>query len=81
MAGDVSAIRAGVVRTARLLRTRGLAVGTSGNVAARLADGRIAITPATMDYDEMKPGDIVIVDAAGTPSSGTIGLGNRASCR
>ena len=71
MAGDVGAIRAGIVRTAGLLRTRGLAVGTSGNVAARLDDGRIAITPATMDYDEMKPGDIVIVDADGAPSAGT----------
>jgi len=50
---DVAAVRSEIVRVARLLRERGLAVGTSGNVGARLDDGRIAITPSTMDYDEM----------------------------
>jgi L-fuculose-phosphate aldolase len=63
-------VRAEVVRVARLLRERGLAVGTSGNVGARLADGRIAITPSTMDYDNMTPDDIVIVEADGSPSEG-----------
>jgi L-fuculose-phosphate aldolase len=63
-------VRAEVVRVARALRERGLAIGTSGNVGARLADGRIAITPSTMDYDEMTPDDIVIVEPDGTPSGG-----------
>jgi L-fuculose-phosphate aldolase len=63
-------VRAGVVRVARALRERGLAIGTSGNVGARLADGRIAITPSTMDYDVMTPDDIVIVGADGRPSEG-----------
>jgi L-fuculose-phosphate aldolase len=62
--------RAEIVRVARLLRTRGLAIGTSGNVGARLDDGRIAITPSTMDYDEMTPDDVVIVEADGSPSEG-----------
>ena len=62
--------RAEIVRVARLLRSRGLAIGTSGNVGARLEDGRIAITPSTMDYDEMKPDDVVIVEADGSPSEG-----------
>ncbi len=68
MSDDVLAVRTDVVRIARLLRIRGLAIGTSGNVAARLADGRIAITPSTMDYDEMTPDDIAIVGPDGTPS-------------
>jgi L-fuculose-phosphate aldolase len=67
---DVTAVRAEVVRVAHLLRARGLAIGTSGNVGARLADGRIAITPSTMDYDEMTPDDVVIVEPDGTPSEG-----------
>jgi L-fuculose-phosphate aldolase len=67
---DVAAVRAEVVRVARLLRERGLAIGTSGNVGARLDDGRIAITPSTMDYDEMTADDIVIVGADGSPSEG-----------
>jgi ribulose-5-phosphate 4-epimerase/fuculose-1-phosphate aldolase len=67
---EVSAIRAEIVRVARLLRVRGLAIGTSGNVGARLPDGRIAVTPSTMDYDEMTPDDVVIVAPDGSPSEG-----------
>ena len=70
MTQDIAAVRAEVVRVARLLRERGLAVGTSGNVGARLDDGRIAITPSTMDYDEMTADDVVIVGADGSPSEG-----------
>jgi L-fuculose-phosphate aldolase len=67
---DPGAVRSEIVRVARQLRARGLAIGTSGNVGARLADGRIAITPSTMDYDEVTPDDIVIVEADGSPSEG-----------
>jgi L-fuculose-phosphate aldolase len=67
---EVAAVRDEIVRVARLLRERGLAIGTSGNVGARLADGRIAITPATMDYDDIMADDIVIVEADGSPSKG-----------
>jgi L-fuculose-phosphate aldolase len=66
----VGAVRAEIVRVARLLRERGLAVGTSGNVGARLDDGRIAITPSTMDDDDMTPDDVVIVGPDGSPSEG-----------
>ncbi len=69
-AADPDSVAAEIVRVARLLRTRGLAIGTSGNVGARLADGRIAITPSTMDYDEMTADDVVIVAADGSPSAG-----------
>jgi L-fuculose-phosphate aldolase len=70
MSEDAAAIREEIVRVARALRERGLAIGTSGNVGARLADGRIAITPATMDYDDMTPDDVVILEADGAPSEG-----------
>jgi L-fuculose-phosphate aldolase len=69
---DSRAARVEIVRVARALRERGLAIGTSGNVGARLADGRIAITPSTMDYDLMTPDDIVIVEADGSPSEGRL---------
>ena len=65
-----SALRAEVVRVARLVSERGLAIGTSGNVGARLEDGRIAITPSTMAYEDLTADDIVIVDADGAPSEG-----------
>jgi L-fuculose-phosphate aldolase len=67
---SVAATKAQVVRIARELRRRGLAIGTSGNVASRVADGRIAITPANMDADDMTPDDIVILDPDGAPSEG-----------
>lgn len=67
---EVDAIRAEIVRIARQLMERRLAIGTSGNVGARLADGRLAITPSTMDYDDMTPEDVVIVTADGSPSEG-----------
>jgi L-fuculose-phosphate aldolase len=67
---NVATTRAEIVRIARLLRERGLAIGTSGNVGARLEDGRIAVTPASMDSDEMTPDDIVIVAADGSRLEG-----------
>ena len=70
MTGADAAICAEIVRVARLLRERRLAVGTSGNVGGRLEDGRIAITPSTMAYDEMTAADVVIVEADGSPSEG-----------
>ena len=70
MTTETAAVRSELVRVAGLLRERGLAVGTSGNVGARLDDGRIAITPSTMDYDEMTADDVVIVAADGSPSEG-----------
>jgi L-fuculose-phosphate aldolase len=72
MSIDSGAVRVEIVRVARALPERGLAIGTSGNVGARLADGRIAITPSTMDYDLMTPDDIVIVEADGSPSEGRL---------
>jgi len=67
---DPASVCAEIVRVARLLRVRNLVVGTSGNVGARLADERIAITPASMDYEEMTPDDVVIVEPDGSPSEG-----------
>src|SRR5439155_9263975 len=52
---------------------RGLVVGTSGNVGARLEDGRIAITPSSMEYDEMTPEAVAIVHADGSLSEGRHG--------
>jgi L-fuculose-phosphate aldolase len=67
---DPAFVRGEIVRIVRLLRARNLVIGTSGNVGARLADGRIAITPASMDYDEMTPDDVVIVEPDGSLSEG-----------
>jgi L-fuculose-phosphate aldolase len=49
---------------------RGLATGTSGNVSARLPGGQIVITPASMPYQDMTAGDLVVLTPAGRPVAG-----------
>lgn len=58
-----------LVRTAQLMRARGLAIGTSGNASVRDGD-RIVVTPANLDYDELTEADLVAVDASGTVLEG-----------
>lgn len=55
-------LREEVARVARRLITSGLVTGTSGNVSARTPDGDILITPSGLDYEEMRPEDVVLVD-------------------
>ncbi len=56
-------LRAEVLEVARSMARQGLVTGTWGNVSARDAKtGYVAITPSTMDYDKMRPQDIVVVD-------------------
>lgn len=55
-----------VADTAREMLRRGLTHGTSGNVSARLDGGLVAVTPTGLDYEGLAPGDITVVDLAGT---------------
>lgn len=59
-----------VAETAREMLRRGLTHGTSGNVSARLDGGLVAVTPTGLDYAGLAPGDITIVDLAGTVAEG-----------
>ena len=47
------------------MNTLGLNQGTAGNLSVRVPGG-ILITPSGLPYDEMKPADIVALDAHGT---------------
>ena len=49
----------------------GLVVGTSGNVSARVGD-RIAITPTGVDYAELTPESIVLLDGDGAVVAGDL---------
>ncbi len=64
---DEAAARAAVLAAAQGMLSHGLSSGTSGNVSARLADGRIVITPSGLPYPEMGLGDLVVITAAGEP--------------
>lgn len=56
--------RRGVIETALAMSRSGLSPGRSGNVSCRW-DGGMLITPTGMAYDEIRPRDIVFVDAKG----------------
>lgn len=47
-----------------------LVVGTWGNISRRIDENLMAITPSGMDYDSLKPEDIVIVDMKGNVVEG-----------
>jgi L-fuculose-phosphate aldolase len=61
--------RAAVLAAAKGMLERGLTSGTSGNVSARLAGGTIVITPSGLPYQDMVPGDLVVITMAGEPVS------------
>ena len=60
------ALRAELVRFAKQMITTGLVRGTSGNISAREPGAdKCLITPSGVDYDTMKPQDLVLVGLDG----------------
>lgn len=47
-----------------------LTVGTWGNMSMRVDKDKFLITPSAMDYEEMKEGDLVLMDTEGNIISG-----------
>ncbi len=66
---DERQLRAGIIETALIMSRTGLSPGRSGNVSARWKSGML-ITPTGMAYEQLKPKDIVFVDAEGVPAAG-----------
>lgn len=63
-------LREQMVRFARQMITTGLVRGTSGNLSTREPGAETClITPSGVDYDTMKPEDVVLVDLSGRPLS------------
>ena len=60
-----------VVETGRQMARAALAVGTWGNLSCRLPNNLMAITPSGMDYEELQPQDIVIMDLEGNCIEGS----------
>ncbi|HKI93601.1 MAG TPA: class II aldolase/adducin family protein [Gaiellaceae bacterium] len=58
-----------VVRFARRLRPDGLAIVTAGNLSLR-SRGLTAITPTSVDYDELEAEAIAVVNEIGVPVDG-----------
>lgn len=55
-------VRKEIVAACQGMNRRGINQGTSGNISARVEDGFL-LTPSGMDYDEMRPADIVFMRA------------------
>ena len=55
-------LREQVAKVARRMIESGLVTGTSGNVSARTPEGDVLITPSGLDYAQLEPEDIVLVD-------------------
>jgi L-fuculose-phosphate aldolase len=62
---DEAAARAAVLAAAQGMLSHGLSSGTSGNVSARLGDGRIVITPSQLPYPELDLADLVVIGLDG----------------
>lgn len=60
----LEAERALIVHHAGRLRSDGLVVGTAGNLSVRAGD-LVAITPSSVDYDELDPGLICVLGIGG----------------
>jgi L-fuculose-phosphate aldolase len=61
-------IREAMVRLARQMIATGQVRGTSGNLSAREPGAsRCLVTPSGVDYETMRPEDVVLVDLSGRP--------------
>ena len=68
---DCNELRQEVINTCLWLKSQGLVFSTWGNISVRLDDGNILITPSKVDYDTMKPEDLVVLSPDGKQVSGT----------
>lgn len=54
-----------IIETCLWLQEKELVIGTWGNVSLRLNNNLILVTPSRVEYEEMVPEDLVVVDMAG----------------
>ena len=59
-------LREQLVTVARRMQASGINQGTSGNLSLRFPGGML-ITPSSLPYEQMEPGDLVALDLAGKP--------------
>ncbi|MCR9121761.1 MAG: aldolase [Phyllobacteriaceae bacterium] len=67
---EESHLRERICRFARSLYDRGLTHGSTGNISARLDDGRFLVTPTGSSFGFVDPADLSLVAAAGHHLSG-----------
>jgi L-fuculose-phosphate aldolase len=71
MTDNEAGLRELLVRLARQMLAAGLVTGTSGNLSAREPGRtRVLVTPSGVEYDTLRPEDLVAVDLDGQPAEG-----------
>jgi L-fuculose-phosphate aldolase len=65
-------LREEVVEISRRMGTSELVVGTSGNISILTPEGDVLITPSALDYEEMNPEDVVLVNMEGKVIEGSL---------
>jgi L-fuculose-phosphate aldolase len=68
---DLQSVREALVTCGLRLLGKGILTQTSGNLSIRLSANAIAITPTSIEYDQMTPDDIVVCSMDGTVLDGT----------
>ena len=63
---DQQDLREQLVACARRMQASGINQGTSGNLSVRIPGGML-ITPSSLPYEQMLPGDLVALDLSGKP--------------
>jgi L-fuculose-phosphate aldolase len=66
------ALREEVTHIARRMSASGLSPMTSGNVSARTPEDDVLITPSGLDYEDLEPQDIVLVNLDGEVLEGDL---------
>ena len=61
---DQQDLREQLVACARRMQASGINQGTSGNLSVRIPGGML-ITPSSLPYEQMQPGDLVALDLSG----------------
>lgn len=61
-----------VVEFCRKMSEKNLSAGTSGNISVKMSEKNlVALSPSGMDYFQMKPEDVVVIDSDGNIVDGT----------
>lgn len=65
--------RSQIVQFGLRLLSAGLTTGSGGNLSVFQREaGLVAVTPSGVEYPEMRPGDVVLVDPEGRPREGSL---------
>lgn len=70
MMTEETRLREAICRWGKSIFDRGLTAGASGNLSARLSDGRLLITPTGRCVGMLDPAELAVLDAEGNHVSG-----------